>query len=138
MMNQKLKNLIIANVIVLFAVIGFVLLSKYVTDKEGYECSFYSLIHLYCPACGGTRALYALARLDIIASIRYNVTVPCGGFVYAYYNVRGFIAAIKNNTEYFAKQKYTLCIVLAVVLVLNFIIKNTLLLVWGIDIMPTT
>ena len=138
MMNQKLKKLIIANVIVLFAVIGFVLLSKYVTGNEGYGCSFYSLIHLYCPACGGTRALYALARLDIIASIRYNVTVPFGVFVYVYYNVRGFIAAIKENTEYFAKQKYTLCIVLVAVLVLNFMIKNTLLLVWGIDIMPTT
>ena len=137
-MNQKLKKLIIANVIILFAVIGFVILSKYVTGKEGYVCSFYSLIHLYCPACGGTRALYALARLDIMSSVRYNVTVPFGVFVYAYYNVRGFIAAIKNNTEYFVKQKYTLCIILSAVFVLNFIIKNTLLLVWGIDIMPTT
>jgi len=137
-MNKTLKKLIIANIIVLCAVIGFVIISKYFTGRDGYSCSFYSLTKMYCPGCGGTRALYALGRMDIVSAIRYNISVPFGIFVYLYYNVRGFIAAIKNNTEYFAKQKYPLCIAVAVVLVLNFVIKNTLLLVWGIDIMPTS
>ena len=137
-MNKTLKKLIIANIAVLLFVIGFVIYSKYFTGKDGYVCSLYTATHLYCPGCGGTRALYALARMDIISAIRYNIAVPFGVFVYLYYNVRGFIAAIKNNNEYFAKQKYILCIVLAAVLVLNFIVKNMLLLIWGIDIMPTT
>lgn len=137
-MNRTLKKLIVANLIVLCAVSGFIIISKHFMGNEEYTCSFYALTHMYCPACGGTRALYSLAHFNIISSVRYNVTVPFGVFVYVYYNVRGFIAAIKENTEYFAKQKYTLCIVLVAVLVLNFMIKNTLLLVWGIDIMPTT
>ena len=36
-------------------------------------CPFYRLFHLYCPACGNTRSILALLRLDIVGSLRYNV-----------------------------------------------------------------
>lgn len=37
-------------------------------------CPFYSLLGLYCPACGNTRSVLALLQLDIARSLRYNIT----------------------------------------------------------------
>jgi len=36
-------------------------------------CPFYSIFHLYCPACGNTRSVLALLRGDFLSSLRYNI-----------------------------------------------------------------
>ena len=38
-------------------------------------CHLYSQTGIYCPACGVTRSTAALLRLDVLASLRYNVLV---------------------------------------------------------------
>ena len=35
-------------------------------------CRIYTDLHLYCPACGCTRAFIALLRGDLLRSLRYN------------------------------------------------------------------
>ena len=134
-MNKVCKRIIIINIVVAVLVAGFVVVTLLLKDREEMQCAFYSLIGLYCPGCGGTRAVYSLLRLRIFDAIKYNITVPFGAFVYIYYNVRAFIAGLKNDTEYFKNQKYPLCIVLVAVLLLNFILKNVLLLFFGIRFM---
>ncbi len=131
-MNKTLKKLIIANIIVISFAIAFVIYAYAVAGKEGYVCDFYSKTGLYCPGCGGSRAVMSLFKLDIISSVKYNIAVPFGVFIYIYYNVRGIVAAVKKDTEYFNKQKYMLCVAVAAVLILNCIIKNVLLV--GFDI----
>lgn len=37
-------------------------------------CPFYRLFHLYCPACGNTRSVVSLLKLDLLSSLRYNIT----------------------------------------------------------------
>ena len=135
LMNKDCKKIIIINIIVAFLVAGFVAFTLLLKDREEMQCAFYSLTGLYCPGCGGTRAVYSVLKLNILDAIRYNVTVPFGIFVYIYYNVRAFIAALKNDTEYRKKQKYCLCIVLVAVLLLNFVLKNALLIFFGIRFM---
>ena len=134
-MNKVCKRIIIINIVVAVLVAGFVVFTLLLKDREEMQCAFYSLIGLYCPGCGGTRAVYSLLRLRIFDAIKYNITVPFGAFVYIYYNVRAFIAGLKNDTEYFKNQKYPLCIVLVAVLLLNFVLKNVLLLFFGIRFM---
>ena len=134
-MNKICKRIIIVNIIVAVLVAGFVVITLLLKDREGMQCAFYKLTGLYCPGCGGTRAVYSILKLNILDAIRYNITVPFGIFVYLYYNIRSFIAGLKNDAEYFEKQKYPLCIALAVVLILNFIVKNALLLIFGIRFM---
>ena len=41
-------------------------------------CFFKEVTHLYCPACGGTRAVKALLRLDLKASLFCNPIVLYG------------------------------------------------------------
>lgn len=134
-MNKVCKRIIIINIVVAVLVAGFVVVTLLLKDREKMQCAFYSLIGLYCPGCGGTRAVYSLLRLRIFDAIKYNITVPFGAFVYIYYNIRAFIAGLKNDTEYFKNQKYPLCIVLVAVLLLNFVLKNVLLLFFGIRFM---
>jgi hypothetical protein len=134
-MNKVCKRIIIINIVVAVLVAGFVVVTLLLKDREEMQCAFYSLTGLYCPGCGGTRAVYSLLRLRIFDAIKYNITVPFGAFVYIYYNVRAFIAGLKNDTEYFKNQKYPLCIVLVAVLLLNFVLKNVLLLFFGIRFM---
>ena len=38
------------------------------------KCPFYKFTGLYCPACGNTRSVLAMLRLDLPAAARYNIT----------------------------------------------------------------
>ena len=134
-MNRFLKKFIIFNIAISALVAGFVLFSYLVKGKEGFECAFYTFTGLYCPGCGGTRALYAMLRLDILNAVRYNVAVPFGIFVYVYYNVRAVICLARKDISYFKSNRYYLCIAFAIVFIGNFIVKNLLLLCFGIRFM---
>lgn len=39
------------------------------------RCPFYSITHLLCPGCGGTRAVYELMHLNLRAALHYNALV---------------------------------------------------------------
>ncbi|MGY0504877.1 DUF2752 domain-containing protein [Luteimonas sp. e5] len=41
-----------------------------------FPCSFHALTGLWCPGCGGTRALHALAHGDVARALAYNPLVP--------------------------------------------------------------
>ncbi|MDD6204248.1 MAG: DUF2752 domain-containing protein [Firmicutes bacterium] len=38
------------------------------------KCLSRTLFDIWCPACGNTRAVQCLLRLDILGSLRYNIT----------------------------------------------------------------
>lgn len=40
---------------------------------EGNSCYMFEHFHIYCPGCGGTRAITALLNLDIITASRNNL-----------------------------------------------------------------
>lgn len=44
-----------------------------------WQCSFYNLLKIHCPGCGGTRALWYLLHGEIITSLRHNfLLIPLG------------------------------------------------------------
>ena len=134
-MNKVCKRIIIINIVVAVLVAGFVVVTLLLKDREEMPCAFYSLIGLYCPGCGGTRAVYSLLRLRLFDAIKYNITVPFGAFVYIYYNIRAIICLVKKDDSYFKNNRYYLCIAFAAVLVCNFILKNMLLLCFDVRFM---
>ncbi len=132
-MQKRKKNLVLTNVVIVFCVLAFAVVSSIISKYGILKCYFFECFHLYCPGCGGTRALYALFNFDILASLKYNPAVILGGLLYVYYNVRAIIAIIKNDEDYFFKQKYRLIPIFAAIVIAYFIIRNILLLN-GIDL----
>ncbi len=48
-------------------------------------CWFFARWHVYCPACGGTRAMIALAHGQVMRACYWNPAVPVGAASLAVY-----------------------------------------------------
>ncbi len=133
-MKKEMKVFIISNIAVVFAVALFVVFAMVAIHYGIYKCAFFETFHLYCPGCGGTRAFFSLLHFDILSSLRYNPVLVAGIFVYLFYDIRIFIAIKRNEEGYFGNCKYRLIIAYGVFIILNFVVRNALLLGFGIDL----
>lgn len=86
------------------------------------ECPIHKFTALYCPACGGTRAIIALARGDAVHSFLYNPIV-----IYTFFFSTLFLVIESVNIllkkEIILPWKIIIRAGLAV-LVINWIIQN--------------
>ena len=99
-----------------------------------FPCVLWSVFGLYCPGCGGTRAVAALLQGDILKSLWYHplvlyTVVLFGGFVLTQTLARMHVPKIKG-WRFHAWQLYGA----VVILFLNMIIKNILLLCFHITL----
>ena len=110
-------------------------LYRFVVDllpKGMSGCILHDYLFLYCPLCGGTRAIEALLRFDLLAAVSHNALVV---LCFALFLVVDAIAWVR-----FAKRRYPLIriptwgwIALAVSLVGFGILRNYLMIAHGID-----
>ena len=106
-------------------------------------CVFRMFTGLYCPVCGGTRAVKALLRGQIGMSLYYHpfvlyLTVWIGFEVLVW--LIHIIRRWSGKTDWWKERfllryRYWAIGGLAVIL-LNWIIKNGILIFWGIEWMP--
>lgn len=69
---------IIGMVLLILLGAGLVLQNTGIVDFGlfGHPCVFKSMVGLYCPGCGGTRALLSFINGDILRSLFYHPFVP--------------------------------------------------------------
>ncbi len=96
-------------------------------------CMFAVVTHLYCPGCGGTRAIKSLLDFHFIESFLYNPLVLVSGLVCAYFYIGAIITRIRRNDKVYAPFNEWLLWFILIVLGANVIIRNILLAFWGID-----
>lgn len=73
------------NALAVLAVVLFPLYKRFVDWMPPMTCNMVEYLHLYCPACGGTRALEAFLSFDLLESLYYNpIVVICAGLFVAY------------------------------------------------------
>jgi hypothetical protein len=119
--------------VALISIFYFVLTEKFGVNIES-ACLFRKLFGLYCPLCGGTRAVILLRHGKILKSLFYNplvlYTVLLGG-VYMSINT---LAIFCERVKVFEFRDIYGYIFLAVML-LNFIAKNIMILFKGIYVL---
>ncbi|QUO21582.1 DUF2752 domain-containing protein [Clostridiaceae bacterium Marseille-Q4143] len=97
------------------------------------ECYIHAHYHLYCPGCGGTRAVMALLHGNLFQAIKYNALVV---FFLMDILIGCLLRICLNNNDnrykYFRRQRiYSTIIFVGCVLWMAF--RDYLLLVHGID-----
>lgn len=96
------------------------------------RCAFSRLLHLYCPGCGGTRAVKALLTGHPLRSLVYNPIVLWLIVLAVAQYVRALIALHRREPSRCAVPAWSWISVIVLLLVV-FVIRNLLLVFCGID-----
>jgi len=99
-----------------------------------FPCVFWKLLGVYCPGCGGTRAVLALLQGKFLLSLWYHpivmyTVVMFGGFMLTNTLERLHILRIKG----WKFHEWHLYVALVVIIV-NWILKNVLLIGFNITL----
>lgn len=101
-------------------------------------CVFHWLTGLYCPGCGGTRALKYLLQGKILSSIQYHPLVFYVIFMACVELISWLVARVSGNRRWFLGHGEWLVYIGIAITAVNWIVKNVLLLGFGIDLMPNS
>lgn len=137
--NKKLllRDFLIANIAggtgMLLMFIGMLLQVKGIIPKT--SCAFLNATHMYCPGCGGTRALFSLLHLRIKNSLCYNPAVILGALLLLYYEITVFMTLLsKEEKKYYSESPFPIYVYVSLVLIYT-IVRNVLLVVFSIDML---
>ncbi len=98
------------------------------------ECVFEAATGLYCPGCGGTRAVIALMRGHFIKSFIYHPAVPYAFTVYTVFMVKMFLVkhfGLKSGKD--GRINIFIYIGIGIIFV-QWIVKLILLICYGISV----
>ncbi len=95
-------------------------------------CVLHNRLFLYCPVCGGTRAVEALLRLDLLGALRMNAFVTLGILTAVAIDAWAWIRFFQKKSPYFCINPW-FWVVMAVSLVGYTVLRNLLMVVWGVD-----
>lgn len=99
----------------------------------GIPCGIHEIFHVYCPGCGGTRALFAFLHGHIFQSIYYNPAVFFGALLILYYESTVLLTLVKRNGKIYYYQKTGLVYAYLFILLIYAIVRDYLLVGMGID-----
>lgn len=102
------------------------------SGEKLFECAFQEVFPLYCPGCGGSRSLYYLMRLDIVKSFIYYPALPVAALILIDLYIRAIISFVKDDPLYIKKFRLNILLIIPIIILLNFAIRNILLHL-GID-----
>ncbi len=111
-----------------------IIFKKLFLDSEfSFPCAFLNLFGLYCPGCGGTRALGALLEFNLVkAFLLYPPLIITVGFI-LYIDILGIVSIIKKTYAPIRSFRGIYTVIIPISIMLFFIIRNITLLL-GFDL----
>ena len=128
--NKSLKILIALNLSLLL--LSIIYAHVFSESPESFDCIVKRTFSFYCPACGGSRALWELLHLRALKSFILYPPIIISSLVILSYDLRLLLSVIKNSDMYTKDYKFYPFILIPVSIILNFALRNILLL-FGID-----
>lgn len=98
-------------------------------------CPFHELTGLYCPGCGGTRAVKYLLKGELVKSFIYHPFVIYGGITAVLWAAVAIYRKVKKRPAPDLARESAVVYAGIVIIIINWIIKNLLLVFWGIDLL---
>ena len=102
----------------------------------GTACLFHTVTGLYCPGCGGTRAVRTLLKGDYRMSVQYHPLVLYTVFVFFIEILLRMISKKRKHPFDHRKRERILVLIGTAIVLVNWIFKNYMLVVKGIDLLP--
>ena len=96
------------------------------------SCVLHDWFHLYCPLCGGTRAVEALLHFHVTESIRCHPFVIVFAGLFAVWYVLAWVRLFRGKSLIVAIPK-PLSVTLTVALLVFWLLRNLLLIAFHID-----
>lgn len=131
------KDFMIVNIaigIMILVTFGVMLLQQ-LNILPSFPCGLRQLFGVYCPGCGGTRALFALFHGHFLRSLVCNPAIILGGLLILYYEAGVILTLVKKNGKrYFYYKKWPLYLYLTVVM-LFAVIRDILLVKFQLDML---
>ncbi len=95
-------------------------------------CPLHDLLRIYCPLCGGSRAILSLLRFDLPTAFRSNPAVLLSLPVLLFYYVRALVVFARGGVFSFRlPRKWTVALIS--LFAAFFVLRNVLLLFFGVD-----
>ncbi len=95
-------------------------------------CYMARVAHLYCPGCGGTRAISALLRLDIVRSFLLNPIIPITAAMLIAFDITAAVNIARGKSRVLNIRPWVWYAYIGLIL-LVFIVRNVLFVYFGID-----
>lgn len=127
--------------IVLLAAVGLIMLiislfpDSFFGNIFKAPCPVRTFTGLYCPGCGGTRAAHYFFTAHPIKSFLSHPLIPYSIILFAGFMISHTIRAISKGRIKGMKFRNGYIYMAVAIIIVNFIIKNYLLLTTGIDIL---
>lgn len=100
-----------------------------------FDCVYRERLGIYCPGCGGSRALLSLLRLDVLSSLRYYPAMLPTSLLLLDLYVRIVLAACTGKEAYVKKFRFRSFYLMLGIVLLTFLVRNVLWLAFGIDVL---
>ena len=99
-------------------------------------CALHALTGLYCPGCGGTRALRAHFAGQFVQAFVYHPFVPFIAVCGTWFMISQTVERISRGKVKIAMHFREVYMWIALgIIIINFLVKNLALVIWHVDLM---
>lgn len=99
-------------------------------------CIFRLLTRLYCPGCGGTRAVQYLLKGQFKNSIQYHPLVLFIAVIMLTIGINVGLAKVAGKKKWHSRHKKVVIAIAVIIVLINWCWKNYMLIAHGIDLLP--